>query len=338
MTSRMVFGTVVGCVCVMAASAALAGPAVRSDVPAEAKWLVHFDFEAITNSKIGEGAMELITAEDSIVPEEKAKKAKKMWSKLEDVKSVTLYGFSLDKKDAVVIARLDYDKAEILEMLGIQSYGDHEIHSIGAKGQKCRKTDGQGKCPKTSQESRHKGHKVHSKGQKGFVCLYDDKTIVASGNRGGLEQALDLLDGEGKSLEPNQGLGRMLKADEGNFVVAAVEDLSKMVGTLQEKMGEKGRRHGALLKKCKSLRLELGEVNGEMVAKLDATLVSVEDAETALQATQGMLALGMLQMGEDERVVKLLQTVEIKQQGDKLAIQAQSPVEDILSEMRAKLK
>ncbi|NIA06318.1 MAG: hypothetical protein GWP14_01565 [Actinobacteria bacterium] len=314
MKSRIVLGTMVGCVCVLAASSAWAGPAVRSDVPAAAKWVVHFDFEAITDSEIGERAMELITAENSIVPQAKAEKAEEIWSKLKDVKSVTFYGSTFDKTDTVVIARLDYDKAEIMEMLGVQSYGEHKIHSMAAKGRKCL-----------------------VKARQGFVCLYDDTTIVASRNQDRLEQALDLLDGQGRSLGPNQALGNMLQADKGSFVVAAVQDLNTIMETLQEKMVKKGQQHVTLLKKCESLRLEFGEADGEMVVKLDATLVSAEDAVTAGQAAQGMLALGMLQMGEDQRMLRLLQAVKIEQQDNKLAIQAQAPVEDIMSKMRAKL-
>ena len=149
------------------ASSALAGPPVESDIPASAKWVVHFDAEALTASRIAKGAMELIRAKDSPLPQKKVQKALKIWEKLADVKSLTLYGCTYDKTDAVLVAKLDYDKAEVMKLLGIRTHDGHKIYTTGGKG-------------------RHRS-------RKHFVCLYDATTIVASQNEDRLAEALDLL-------------------------------------------------------------------------------------------------------------------------------------------------
>ncbi len=309
--SKIVFGTIVACVLV--ASSALAGPPVESHIPASAKWVMHFDAEAFTASRIAKGAMELIRAKDSPLPQKKVQKAVKIWEKLADVKSLTLYGCTYDKTDAVLVAKLDYDKAEVMKLLGIRTHDGHKIYTTGGKG--------------------------HHRGRKHFVCLYDGTTIVASQNEDRLAEALDLLDGRGKPLKANKPLAKMLSCGEGAFMVAAVQDVRKMVAALEDKKGQKKvRRHAALLKKCESLRLELGEADDQVFTDLNATLSSKEDATNIQLFAQGMLALGMLHQQDDERLAKLLQGIKTEQQDDEFSVQIQFPVKDILTKARDKLE
>jgi hypothetical protein len=309
--TKILFGTIVACVLV--ASSALAGPPVESHILASAKWVMHFDVEAFTASRIAKGAMELITAKDSPLPQNKVQKAVKTWEKLADVKSLTFYGCTYDKTDAVLVAKLDYEKAEVMKLLGIRAHDGHKIYTTGGKG-------------------RHRG-------LKRFVCLYDGTTIVASQSEDRLEEALDLLDGRGKPLRANKPLGKMLSCGEGTFMVAAVQDVRKMVAALEDKKGQKKvRRHAALLKKCEGLRLEFGEADDKIFANLNATLSSKEDAMNIQRFAQGMLALGMLHQQDDKRLAKLLRGIKTEQQDDEFSVQIHFPVEDILTKVRDKLE
>ena len=313
MKARMMIGAVLGCV--LAGWPVWAGPVERDVIPAGAKWAVHFDVETIRGSRIGEGMMKLISDENSPVRQDKINKAENIWARLEDVRSLTFYGCTYDKKDAVVVAKLDYDKSEILEVLGIGSHEGHEIYSAGGKE-----------------------HKWHSAGVKHFVCLYDATTIVASGSEKGLKEALDLLDGRGRTLRADQPLSKMLETEKGAFMVAAVQNVSEMVEALQEQMVKKGAGHGALLKTCQSLRLEVGELKATMFAKMDAALKTTEDAANVQQAAQGMLALGMLQQQENERLAELLRGIKIDLQGKDFSVRVELASDDILARAQEKLK
>ena len=314
MRTRMIIKTIVGCVFLV--SPALAGPAVRSDIPDSAKWVAHFDVEALTASQIGRGAMELIRNNASAITQQKVQKAEKIWKIFADVKSLTFYGCTLDKTDAVVVAKLDYDKADIMKLLGIHSYGDHDIYATGPKGQECQGME-----------------KTH------FVCLYDKNTIVASRKQERLKEALDLLDGRGRPLRTNQPLSKLIGPAQGSIVVFAAQDVNKMVENLQKKQGREERRsHAAALKKCQSLRLEMGEANAKMFTNLNGVMTSNEDATNVQQAAQGLLALAMLHSQDDERVTKILQDVKIDLEGSNVALQMQFSVEDILAKMQDKLE
>lgn len=313
MRSKIIIAVFAGCL--LSGLPAWAGQARRSEIPATAKWVVHFDVQAITNSQIGQGMMDLISDQNSPIPQDKIAKAGKIWDRLNVVTSLTFYGCTYEKADAVVVAKLDYDEADILNMLGVASHGEHKIYNTGKKEHKCRQAAG-----------------------KHFVCLYDARTIVASGNESSLKDALDLLDGQGKSLTSNDPIGKMLGAKKGTFMVAAIEDVNKMVETLQEKMTEKRPRQGALLAKCRNLRLEVGELDGMIFGEAKATLATMEDAINVQKAAQGMLALGMLAQEENDRLTELLGAVEIKQQDSNCAIQVQLASRDILEGMKDKLE
>ena len=313
MRSKIIIAVFAGCL--LSGLSAWAGEARQSDIPATATWAVHIDVEAMTNSQIGQGMMELISDENSPIAREKVAKAEKIWDKLKDVRSLTFYGRTYDQQDAVVIAKLDYDKDEIMETLGVGSHGEHEIYGTGDKK-----------------------HKWHHAGGKHFVCLYDAKTVVASKNKKSLEETLDLLDGEGESLTSSHSLSKMLGSKKGAFMVAAVQDVDKMVEAMQEKMVNGQRGKGALLAKCRNLRLEVGELGGMIFAEAKATLDTPEDAVNVEKAAQGMLALGMLAQQENERLTGLLQAVEIDRQESNCAIQVELAFEDVLDGMEDKLE
>jgi hypothetical protein len=285
----------------------------------------------------------LIATNNGLVPAGKNEEAEKMWSKLKEAKSLTLYGSSFKATDAVVIAKLDYDKPKMI--IDMHTYGDQQIYSAGAKEHQCFKVMRQQKMREDNTEGRDQKdkslwNKLQAKNSHGFVCLYDDTTIVASGNQARLGQALDILDGQEESLGKKQTLGEMFRSEKGSFMVVGIQNMSEIAGPLQEEMAQQGQPQGALLKNCESLRLELGEADGEMLAKLNATMTSTEDATAIQQVAQGMLALGMMQMGEDERVASLLQAIKIEQKDDTLAIEIKhsfKAVKDILSEMQSKL-
>ena len=315
-------------VIVMGSSWALAGPPVKSRIPDTAKWAVHLDIEAITNSTVAGGILEMISAEDSPVPKERVEKAVKFWEILGKVKSLTLFGPTCKETDAVAVADHRYEEAAVKKVLEItdasptQTYGDHTIYTFTPK--------------KKRKRAKQPG--------KRLACFHSDGIVVAGADLARVKEVLDLLDGKGKPLTKDNPLTEMLTPAKGSFVVAAAVDLDKIAKKVPAKKNARRRkRHVALLKKCRSARFELGEANENVYAALSVTMATEEDA-----ANIHMMALGiraMVLFGHEEenngkagKIAEMVKATEISHKDKSVSVSIKYPVEDVLTLMQTAMK
>ena len=308
--------------CVVMISPAFGSAVKTAHIPDSAKWVVHVDVEAFHESGIAKGMMDLITAQDSPIPPEKVRKAEEFWQKLGDVDALTLYGPSLGETKAVAVAYLDYSQPAVKKMLHISddntagTHGGRRIYAF------------------TPERRRGKGDR--------FLCFYDDTTIVAGGNLDNVREALNRLDGKGKSLGRANPLGAMLRPAGGSFLVLAARDVAGMVKTAAD-MPEKDRprisrhmRRAAMLEKCSSIRWELGQTGETAFVTLVVSMTTEQDATNIRKAAEGLLAVAMMR-GNDEDIVKVLESIEVSGEGKRVGVTIDCPVELILSKARDKM-
>lgn len=303
------------------AAGAFAGPPNTKQIPNSSTWAVHCNVAEVHVSSLAEGMLKLITAEDSPIPGKGAQKAAAGWEKLGDVKSLTLFGPGPDPTQAVAIAELKYDQAEVMKMLGIvqdagavRKHGDHEIHSFAVQN------------PKTDQ------------GETRMICFYSDSVLVGGANLDRIQAALDVLDGEGEALSANNPLTEMLEVNQGSFAVAAAVGIDKMIAAIKEKVGAKKMRQAAVLAKAESLRLEVGEAKGKVFGLVHATMARQEDAKDVHMAAQGFMALMRLREDLDPDVAELLDGITIQADGKTVVVEVQYPVAKALEKAEKNLK
>ena len=297
-----------------------AGPNVKQ-IPNSSTWAAHVDVAEVYVSSLAEGALKMITGEDSPIPGQGAQKAAAGWKKLGAVKSVTLFGPGPDPTQAVAIAELKYDPAKIMEMLGIvqdagavQKHGKYEIHSFAVQN------------PKTD------------KAQTRMICFYSDSIIVAGANLDRIKAALAVLDGDGEALAADNPLTEMLQVNSGSFAVVAAIGIDKMLAAIKEKVGEKKLQQAALLAKAESLRVEVGETKGKLFTLVHATMGKAEDAKDVHMAAQGFMALMRLQEDLDPDVAELLDGITIEADGKAVVVEIQYPVAKALAKGAKHLK
>ena len=301
--------------CVLLASTSGAAGPDKAIIPDSAAWVVHVDVEALTRAALPKRMMGLITAVDSPVPAEKAIKAQKIWQKLGDVQSLTLYGPSHVEAEAVAVAKLKYETAEVKKLLKI------------------------GPGPATHQVAGHDVYTFEAKGPRGrgggqrFLCFYDESTLIATGSLERLKEAADLLAGEGEKLAPDSELAQLLTPRDGSVVIMAARNVDELA---------KGGRNGSARKawfaqKTETLWMEIGEADDEVFLAAGATMKAEEDAVSLQKTAQGLLAMATLAHGEDEMITQVLQSVRIERQDSSVTMSMQCPVRDMLDRVEAKM-
>ncbi len=310
-------------VCALVTSAAMGGQAGTSRICDSAVWAAHVDIAAMTKSAMATGMMELVTSEDSTMPADKAKKVVQCWEKIGKVKSVTLFGPSIDKTEAILLADLvEYDRTEVETMLGVadgaqtNSHGDHTLIAFTPKKHRRR-----------AQEAGPQ-----------YVCFYNAKTIVVGGDLKRLGEALDLLDGKGKALAADSELAGLLTPSKGSIMVAAVTGVKGLVASAEKKFGASPVGPGAtMMKNAQSVRMEIGELEATMSVAINGVMATEQDAQNLQRMGEGLLAVIGMRAQENKDVAAFLQAIKLSSKGKTVSVGISMPVEDVLSKIQAEM-
>jgi hypothetical protein len=282
-----------------------AGPLQTEDISAKAKWAAHLDLERLFSSRIGglfkealeeEGSMAKIDAFGTIFE----------FNILEDLHSITAYGTSFEKEEAVGLFKGRFDKKKILALMGIEG---------------------------TRREIDHHDYTIHEwkdKHEQFFVCFYDSKGVMLSNSEDLAKEALDVVSGDADSLDDRGGLKVLRSLPRDVFVAAAAQDFSKLAGCGSEP-------EAAMLKKAKEVRILVGESDG--MDYVDITLAT-EDSETGKQVhdiVQGLIALGKLVSNEEPELAWLVEHAEVERDGRLVSIREAVPSDKLMELLKGSM-
>ena len=228
------------------------------------------------------------------------------WEELKAVRSVTLFGPTAERAAAVAVADLDYEKPDVMKMLGIGAgadaapHGDHAIYTFTVKMHRA------------------------SRDMTQHVCFYDGSTIVAGGQLESVKATLDLLDGKAEGLGATTALGQMLVPVEGSLLLVAVQDVGELTAG----------RGSSALHNVMDVRIECGEASEDAFFTCGMTLWTEDDAALIEQMAQGALAMMKLRFQDNEKITGLLEGVQVVRDGTSVSTSFTYPVDAMLSTLR----
>ncbi len=290
------------------AAAATAAPLNQHHIPANAKWLVHVDYEAFGASEIGALLRQEITADCQ-------KKIDQITAVFgtdptQDLYGVTLYGPDAEEDNAVALIYAKYDKEKLLALL---------------------------RANEEYAESDHKGQTLyhwfdphHKRRQVGAFA--DETMIVISRNPRAVAGVLDLLKKPALSIAHRQGnvLANLSEAPQGAWVVAAADGLRELAG-------KQGR--AAISQNSKLLAVILSETDGAVTLNLDLVAETAEDAVKIEQVVRGIQAFLMLgSKNPKSPPAELIQAVTIQRIDNQLTLRLQYPSVKLFELMKAHCK
>lgn len=256
---------------------AVAKPLNRNWTPAAAPWLVHVDVEAAMRSEIGKLGFE---GPEPVLAELSAEMQEELgFDFFSEVRSVTIYGLTVDHEEPVVIisttpeaeARLVAMAAEMAESTVVEQ--NRTIYKMGPD-------DG---------EHSHYG---------AFLAGPDanERLIVISPVRAKLHGAIDIIEGKGR-LEANLDQSPLTRGPAaGSIVFVSASEIDKGLDIAPVAL---------VLQRAEGMRFDMGEVNGEMYLDADLRTTGDDEAQQMFQMAQGGIAMAQFAASKEPEFAEI---------------------------------
>jgi hypothetical protein len=286
---------------------AAAGPVQRSQVSADAKWLLHLDADAFRSTVLGGQFM-------TDVLDKKAAKAKDdLRSGLDfeldwrQIHSITAYGSQhsqhgdpkgilLVKTDMLVQPALERAIAKDIPGLRVErfEYSPAPLYQLNGDP---------------------------------WVAFQPGGLVILSKARESVEKALAVLSGERANLASTTTFEGYPAAPFSFFMLGVAEGLGRDVNLPP---------NAAVLKQAEGGRLVIGEKADRVALSLDVKTASPDVAQQIQQVVQGLLALGALSADQKPDLAALVQGASVTQSGAMVTVGLELPVAKVLNKIKEK--
>ena len=287
----------------LAASIAQAAPLEPAHIPADAKWVIHVDFEQIRSSTLGKAVHAKMAEREKFTEKIKEATEKLGMNPAKDLLDATLYDTSYGTRKGVVLIHCNkLDQSKMVATFEkkhpdhtTDKYGDWKIYHWKAK------------------MGRHGENPVSG-------AFANDNTIALCGDPEKLKKALDLISGKGEAVASDSDLLSGLPKKAMMVAHAIDVDAEYMKKT-----------HCPVLKNCTEATVSWSEKKGTLVGQYEFTTESDEKAESFKAIVEGMKALVTLKVGEKEDLAKLVDGLKVKAKGSTFTLTYKAESEDILA-------
>jgi hypothetical protein len=285
---------------VLATATAQAAPLDASSVAAGAKWVVHVDFDAARDSKVGQHIREKALSDERV-----KKGLAKLHDELgfdpeKDLHGATLYGTDFTPHTGVLIVYAVADKDKLMS------------HLKSKKDFITLKTDDGSNELYTWTEHMGRDHKhtVWASFPKHGVGVFADSA-------GDLKAALDVLGGKGglttdSSLLPN--------APKGTVFSGAVAGLSAVKLPTRLPMA----------KQVDSISFAAGESDGEDFDHIKVGMTNGDTAKQVKSIIDGVQAMAALRLGDHPEALKMVNALKASADGKTLSIDWKASSDDVI--------
>ena len=261
---------------------ALAGDLQKGRIPAQARWLVHLDVEAMKSSKLYE-VVHQASAENGSNEMDEGLAQIRMFAGLDptlDLRSVTLYSAAQSEEGCVALlagnAKVDQalDKLKTMANYHTTPVQDYALHTWGDD---------------------HETWYAYVHRREGS----DERVVIASQDSAELVRGIAVLEGDAESLAGSSRPPFRATPASGSILYAAAGESLRELGDVHPV--------SAIAKLAKSIVVDLGEDHGALSVHVVLDTRTPEDAQRVHQVLQGAVALVGLVGGENEEIRAKLQ-------------------------------
>jgi len=286
-------------------SSGLAAPLNQLHVAAEAKWVIHVDFDAFGESEI----WRLVSQE---IDERGQKKIDAITNLLgidltKDIYGVTICGTDSEEKNAVVMIYGRFDKEKLLMLLALNdAYAESEYN-----GQKLY-------------------HWLDENDNKQKVGIFAaDDMIVISQSEQAVQNTVDLLSDQSNSLanKDDAPLSGLFEATDGAIMVMAADGLSEL---------HKDNRHAAILQNSETMVVVVGEDDGDVYMRVDLIAKTNDAAIQIERMLVGIKSFVELKLADDPEIMSVLQAFTLERNENQLSLTFQYSSATLFEMIKAK--
>jgi hypothetical protein len=284
----------------------------RDLIPAEARWLVHVDLEALGRSRLYERLLEEQDFELELPEEDELAFLANVDFFGGDVKSVTAYGNAPDTEDAVLMVVASEKIEEALSALRVH-LSVRDVRSGQHVLQHWTQAD--------EDESMYSWLATRPGG--------GERVLLVGKSRSTLTHAVDVMQGSAPSQAGSPSPALTTRPSPGSIFFAAANDLSRLA-----EFDPSSRVAGL----TRALSVDLGENAGTVFLYLVADSESAADTRQVQQVLQGLTALAGLMVppeGDAAYVVQnLLGAFRFEASGSRLLIEFRYDAEHLVDDLK----
>jgi hypothetical protein len=308
----MVLGLMLGLVPFLRAE-----PLDLKQVPADAKWLAHIDFDALRASTVVQKAINKHKEMHKEAEQHLALAQTMLGMDLQkDLHGATFYGKQIGKHTGVMILNANMDQKRLLALAAmvpnrkVTKYGDLDLHAWT--------------------------HKVHNREHTVAGTFFKPTLLVLASSVDELKAAVDVLGGKSTTVAGEGPLA-------GRFPPGTCV-LFRVAGVAEANLPCKS----PLVKQLESYRFVLGENDGQSFYRARAVMTSAETVGLLKTVIEGGRALALLHNRGKEQGKKLIDSLQVRAEDRTLTVLWSASASDvweqaqlhakIFAEHRAKMK
>lgn len=289
------------------AATAMAGPLDLKQVSADAKWVVHFDVDAMRESTLVQRIYDKVV-QAAPGAEQRLRQVTDLVEHLgmdltRDLHGLTAYGMVVGKPDGVFLVDANVDQKSLLEKADqapdhqATTHGAYQVHSW---------TDAKGK--------RHE-HPMAG-------TFYKPNLLVFAPTAEQVNAALDVLDAKSPVLAGKE-CPLASKIPSGTLV------LVRAVGLADAKLPWKS----PLVTQSEMFGVSISEQGGKVCFQGKLIAKSKEMAEKAKSVVEGGRAMAELHHGQDAEAAKLIKALKVSVADVSLSVEFSAPADDVWAQL-----
>ncbi|MBI3415595.1 MAG: hypothetical protein HY043_09805 [Verrucomicrobia bacterium] len=280
-----------------------AGPLIKEQIPADAKWLLHLDGDNLRGTKLGDYLFNQVLGKQLAGAGEQFHFD--FSNVLQKVGSLTAYGTDFKKgpeANGVLLINSDGETRKALQgLLAAQLLADTN-----------------GPVKKMEQDSRT----LYSIANEIFLTLEADRPVIVSKSRSEIDRVHEVLAGKGPSVAANKTFSGYPTMSNGFFFIGVAEGFSAPdIIPPQAKA----------LQMADGGRLALGESADRLSLNLSLRGKSAEVTKQIQQVLEGMVALISLGQPENEDLMQLARSTKVSSTPEIVTLMMEFPVAKALA-------
>jgi len=282
-------------------------PLDRSQVAADAKWLLHLDFEALLKSQLGARLEKIIMAEAGADLKEDANLD--LSAILKSTRSVMAYG-------------TDYKSGK--DGKGVLIWqGSKEIEQIASAFlvQQAEATKaGQGNV----KLARDGALPVYAFGEDMHVVVRPGGGLILGRALDQIDDATKVLESKAPSLKDKATFSEYSPLPGGFFFLALADGFNQVADVPPQ---------ASVLKLTEGGRIALGEAGGKLRLELTLKAQSAEVTQQIQQVVQGLLAVATLAQSEEPEIQELIRGTKVRVEDRRVTLDLAVPIEAALKQL-----
>jgi len=282
-------------------------PLDRSQIAADAKWLLHLDFEALRKSQLGARLEQMVMAEAGEDLKEDANLD--LSAILKGTQSVMAYGTDYKSgKDGKGV--LIWQGAKEIEQL---------VSGLLVQQAEATKA-GQGNVKLV----REGAHPIHAFGEDMHVMAWPEGGLILGRAVDQIDEAIKVLESKAPSLKDKATFADYSPLPGGFFFLALADGFNQAADVPPQ---------ASVLKLTDGGRLALGEADGKLRLQLTLKAQTLEVTQQIQQVVQGLLAVATLTQSEAPEIQELIRGTKVKVEDKRVILDLAIPVEAALKQI-----